>query len=91
MDIYPGKIVYSIAGRDQGRYFIIIEKIDENYVYIVDGDIRRLEKPKKKKIKHLRFIGKDAQHIIEKLEKGQKINNSDIRKSLKAFSNKFET
>ncbi|MBZ4645210.1 MAG: hypothetical protein PWR27_431 [Petroclostridium sp.] len=91
MDICPGQIVYSTAGRDKGRYFIVIEQIDENYVYICDGDIRRFEKPKKKKVKHLRFTGKDAQYIKDKLDKMQKVSNSEIRKSLKAFLEESES
>lgn len=43
-----GKIVYSKAGRDQGRMFIIFNVIDDNYVSIVDGDLRTVEKPKKR-------------------------------------------
>ena len=34
-----GQIVYSIAGRDRGRYFIVVDIIDDNYVLISDGDL----------------------------------------------------
>lgn len=90
MDVYPGQIVYSMAGRDKGRYFIVIEKLDENHVYLCDGDIRRIEKPKKKKIKHLRFTGKVAHNIGEKLNAMEKVSNSEIRKSMKAILDDLE-
>ena len=41
-----GKVVYSKAGRDKGKCFVIIEVIDEQYVYISDGRLRKIEKPK---------------------------------------------
>ena len=33
-----GQVVYSIAGRDEGRVFIVLGIIDDNHVYISDGD-----------------------------------------------------
>ncbi len=50
-DILIGQFVKSKAGRDKDRIFIIIEIVDEVYVRIVDGDLRRIESPKRKKIK----------------------------------------
>ena len=46
-----GSVVYSLMGRDKGRYFAVVEVIDESFVMIADGDLRRLANPKKKKIK----------------------------------------
>lgn len=53
----PGLLVVSQAGRDEGRYFVVHEVLDKGYVSIVDGSLRKLEKPKRKKIKHLRIVG----------------------------------
>ncbi|GFR35247.1 KOW domain-containing RNA-binding protein [Thermobrachium celere] len=50
-----GQIVHSRAGRDKGRYFIVVGLIDENYVLIADGDLRKIESPKKKKNKTFSF------------------------------------
>ncbi|HQE05353.1 MAG: KOW domain-containing RNA-binding protein [Tepidanaerobacteraceae bacterium] len=77
-----GQLAKSIAGRDKGRYMVIIDIIDENYVYVVDGDLRRVENPKKKKIKHLQMLNKRADLIAEKLAKKRKINNEDIKEAL---------
>ncbi|WHH61448.1 KOW domain-containing RNA-binding protein [Petroclostridium sp. X23] len=86
MDIYPGQIVYSTAGRDKGKYFIVIERINDEYVYLSDGDIRRIENPKKKKSKHLRTVGKDVEQLVDKLKNQQKITNAEIRKCLAAYA-----
>ena len=49
----PGRLVLSTQGRDQGRYFIILEVLDAEHVIIADGLTRKLSHPKKKKIKHV--------------------------------------
>ncbi len=50
--IEKGMIVKSIAGRDHGRFFLVLDT-DAQFAYIADGRMRLLEKPKKKKAKHL--------------------------------------
>ena len=82
MGIYPASIVKSMAGRDRGKFFVVVEKIDDMYVSICDGDIHRIDKPKKKKLKHLKPMGGQIDFIKEKLDLGNKITNSDLRKSL---------
>jgi len=74
--------VYSKAGRDEGKIFLITRLIDANYAYISDGDLRRIEKPKKKKIKHL-VITKDViDTIANKISTDIKVTNAEIRKAL---------
>lgn len=57
MEAAAGDIVKSIAGRDSGRYFIIWEVLDSSFVTIVDGDLRKADNPKKKRVKHLKSTG----------------------------------
>jgi ribosomal protein L14E/L6E/L27E len=52
MDFCKGMIVRSRAGRDAGRWCVIIG-LEENFALIADGDLRSLEKPKRKKLMHL--------------------------------------
>ncbi len=49
-----GSIAISLSGRDKNRVFIIVGVLDESHVFIADGKLRKIEKPKKKKLKHLR-------------------------------------
>lgn len=76
-----GHIVKSKAGRDKSRYFIIIDKRDE-YVYLVDGRLRKVENPKKKKIKHLQPSNVVAEDLKGQIVEGYKITNADVRKAL---------
>jgi large subunit ribosomal protein L14e len=87
LDALLGRVVYSKAGRDSGRRFVVVKVIDEIYVLISDGGLRKIEKPKKKKIKHLEVTGKVVVQLAEKLNKNLKVTNSEIRKALSAFEN----
>ncbi len=84
-DISIGQIVISTAGRDKDDKFVVLCIIDDQYVYISDGDIRKLEKPKKKKIKHLKKLNYVAEELKGKLESKEKLSNSEIRKLLKSI------
>lgn len=50
-----GMLARSKAGHDEGRVYVIVSTEDA-YVYLVDGKLRPLKKPKKKKKKHVQII-----------------------------------
>ncbi|EFR32557.1 conserved hypothetical protein [Peptoniphilus harei ACS-146-V-Sch2b] len=54
-----GQVVRSKKGRDEGKVYIIMEIIDDDLLLLVDGKLRKLDRPKKKKVKHL-YIYKDV-------------------------------
>lgn len=85
MDLEKGDIVESLNGRDRGSALFVIET-EEQYVYLADGKSRRLEHPKWKKKKHVRFLEKSDSRVAEKLRSGEKTQNSEIRKALAAFA-----
>lgn len=77
-------IVRSEAGRDQGRCFMVIA-VEQEYVRLCDGDYRRIEKPKRKKIKHVRFVGVSEMQTTQKLLRGDSVQNSEIRRAFNTF------
>jgi ribosomal protein L14E/L6E/L27E len=81
-DILIGQFVKSKAGRDKDRIFIIIEIVDEVYVRIVDGDLRRIESPKRKKIKHLAKMNQVSDDIQQKLNDNRKVTNQMVRREI---------
>lgn len=85
MNLSLGQVVKSKAGRDKGKDFIVVQIIDEAHVALADGDLRKMEKPKRKKIKHLEPTGVIVEVVKEKLETGNKVSNSEIRKALAAL------
>ena len=85
MNLNLGELVFSKAGRDSGRKFIIKSIVNGKYVFKVDGDLKKIEKPKKKKIKHLELTGIVVDSLSEKLKNNLKVTNSEIRKALSAL------
>lgn len=82
MSVDLGQIVVSRAGRDTGKRFVVVNLVDSLFVEISDGDLRRLEKPKKKKIKHLNITDDRIETIEKKLKSDSKVTNAEIRKAL---------
>ncbi len=80
-----GQFVRSKSGRDKNHIFIVVKVIDFEYVLIADGDIRRIDKPKKKKIKHLFEYDKISDNISDADLKNIKITNLMIRKEIEKF------
>lgn len=81
-DIKIGQVVRSIKGRDKDRAFIVVGVIDDQHVLISDGDLRRIDKPKKKKLKHLKSFNIASDEIRECVINKSNINNAFIVKEL---------
>ena len=85
MDIQKSCIVSSRAGRDKGRLFVVMES-EPDFVYLVDGKLRKVELPKKKRVKHVALKGRSSEQLAEKILSGDKVLNSEIRRALAEFS-----
>ena len=82
LELTLGQVVFSKAGRDAGKKFVIVGMADDEHVLIADGDLRKIENPKKKKIKHLYYEDNVISEINLKLINKHKITNSELRKLL---------
>lgn len=79
-----GKFATSKAGHDKLKLYVIMKEDDE-YVYLVDGNLKTLDKPKKKSKKHIQVVNKMDETIQNKLETGQIIYNEDIKRAIKLY------
>lgn len=82
LTMIPGRVVLSIQGRDEGRYFIILKVIDDNFVLMADGLTRKVDHPKKKKVKHLRMKPIVVEVDGDKLP-NRHLQDSDLRRYLR--------
>ena len=57
LPIEVGSIVISKAGRDRGRLFLVVEEVDADFVMIANGELRKLDRLKKKRRRHLKPTG----------------------------------
>ncbi len=87
MDIVVGALVKSKAGRDKGRLFIVLQMLDEQFVTIADGDLRKIESPKKKKKKHLQVKNTILQGFIDKKDQNAPNLNAELRKMIISVAN----
>ena len=85
-DIAIGQVVRSKAGRDKGRVFLVYSIIDDKHVRVIDGDLRKLDKPKLKKLMHLDVYNAIVPELKYKLDNNIKLNNAYIRKILEPFN-----
>ena len=73
-----GQIVQAEAGRDKGRFFIVAET-DGKFAFICDGKTRPVERPKKKKLIHLK--------ATESFADPEKVRtNKEMRRALHQFN-----
>ena len=83
-------VVRSLAGRDAGKLFYVIET-DETYLTLVNGKDRTLEKPKQKKRKHAVKVLRSETRVAEKLRSGDKVLNSELRRDLAYLSQQMQS
>lgn len=81
MEIKEGNLVISKAGRDKNKYFVVM-KILGNYVFLSDGRERKIDKPKKKKIKHIQPTKMFSEYIYESIKENKELTNKEIQKEI---------
>jgi ribosomal protein L14E/L6E/L27E len=83
-DIDRADIVISLNGRDKGKPFFVVDK-EDLYALLCDGKSRRFDKPKRKKIKHIRLESRSDCRTALKIKSGDKVTNSEIRRALAEY------
>ena len=83
MDIARSNIVKSMAGRDAGDLFFVLET-EGDLLLLADGKRRRVESPKRKKRKHVSLVGESSSTVAEKIRSGAKVTNIELRKAIAA-------
>lgn len=79
------EVVVSTAGRDQGKYYLVVGYDNVRYVLIADGDKKRFEHPKRKNPKHLRSACFVNEEISIWLANGKRIRNEDIKRAIQDY------
>jgi len=86
-----GRVVFSKTGRDSGKPFLIVRVVNDRYVIVSDGDLRKIQNPKMKNVKHLRFSNLRADEVIDYLNRGEIPDNQVIKKNLKNLLEKSDS
>lgn len=75
-----GFLAYSLAGHDKGEIYFITREAKE-YVYVSDGLVRTVEKPKKKNKKHIQII-----KTVYRKTDTVSVTNEEIKHLIKMYS-----
>ena len=89
-DIQIADVVIATAGRETGKLFYVIA-IDGDYLSLVNGKDRTLEKPKRKKRRHIDRVLRSETRVAEKLRQGDKVLNSEFRRDLAYLSREMQS
>jgi ribosomal protein L14E/L6E/L27E len=85
MGFEPGRVVFSKRGRDKGAAMLVL-RAEGDYLWLIDGGRRKLEKPKRKKVIHVQPTNAVIAEIHEKIINGKNYNDAEVRKALKRFA-----
>lgn len=84
-DVKIGAYARSKAGHDAGKIYVI-NYIDKEYVFLVDGRIRTIDNPKRKKVKHIEVLRRSDLELVRKINL-QTVKDEEIKRSLKLLQN----
>ena len=65
--------------------------LESMFCYLVDGKIRKCDKPKKKKLKHIKAADYTADALKDKIARGERLTNSEVRKAISTFHEKNQS
>ena len=89
LPVETGSVVRSKAGRDQGRLFLVVEVVDDDFVMIANGDLRKMDRMKKKRRKHLKPTGTVIEALKDRLSRGEKVEDHELRAWLREEEEKL--
>ena len=88
--IHISDVVVSTAGHDQGELFYVIST-DDQFLYLANGKDRTLDKPKRKKRKHVQKVLRSETRVAQKILRGDKVLNSELRRDLAYLSREMQS
>ena len=88
-DVNISDVVIATAGRDQGKLFYVIGT-DPVYLMLANGKDRSLDKPKRKKRKHIQKVLRSETRVAEKLRQGDKVLNGELRRDLAYLASEMQ-
>lgn len=74
-----------VRGRDRGLYAVVIGYEPDRFIRIADGDKRKIDRPKKKNILHVRAMPYIDTDMAEAIGGGRKVTNANVRYALRRF------
>ena len=89
METMVGRFARSLAGHDKGRLYVITAQKD-GILYLCDGKVRTMSRPKKKKRRHIQPRGALPPKLRERLIKEETVYDHEIKYAIKQYEGKEE-
>jgi ribosomal protein L14E/L6E/L27E len=89
MSIQKAQIVYARKGHDSGRLYCVMD-VGEGWVLLANGKQRRVERPKRKNVRHVESAGQFDHPTIEKVKRGQPVGNRELLGLLAVLRDEME-
>ena len=80
-DFTIADVVASTAGRDQGELFYVVN-MESEFLMLANGKDRTLDRPKRKKRKHVQKVLRSETRVAVKIRSGDKVLNGELRRDL---------
>ena len=84
MDLRRGDVVRSLAGHDKDSLFCVVST-EGDFLLLANGKERKLNSPKRKRIKHAQRAGSSSHPVLLRLRAGEPVGDSEVRRALAAF------
>ncbi len=88
MNLSKGELVRSTKGHDKDTVYFIM-RMEDDFLYLVDGKHKKVKAPKKKRWKHVISEGLWKHPVTECIQRDDLVLDSEIRKAIAIFRDKF--
>jgi len=80
-----GHLATATAGHDKGALYVIVGE-EETYVYLSDGCLRGMARPKKKNRRHIQIINETVdQKLLNRLLMKEQVFDHEIQYAIKQY------
>lgn len=88
--VESGDLVLSLMGRDKGYCFLVLN-VENDFANIVDGKVHKIQKPKRKNVKHIKTIlTAKYKSYADKIKLGLAVGNKRLYQLIKAEQEKLQ-
>lgn len=63
---------------------VVLGAIDERFVLVADGELRKAQRPKKKNVRHLQPEGGIVEAVARKVQEGRPVTDQELRDALRS-------
>lgn len=82
MELRKGMLAISKAGHDKDCWYVVYN-IEETCAFLINGENRTIDRPKRKKLKHLQPVNHIPEILLEKLQKEAPWTNEEVKRAIK--------